>query len=135
MLSFGAKAFIHYVSQSLMIWKTSKFMSLQFLIPRFDFFNIWKDFVRSHLQQGYITYNQVYNASLHQILESIEQSSCLIHTGTKQKVNNLEKLVLKLIQLHCWYRTCSVKALFVHQQKWWKYTFFKVLLESFDIDT
>ena len=43
---------------------------------------IYKTFVRSHLDYGDIIYDQIYNASFHRKLESIQYAACLAITGT-----------------------------------------------------
>ena len=52
--------------------------NLQNLLPRTALITIYKAFVRSHLDYGDILYDQVFNLSFHQKLESIQYSRCFL---------------------------------------------------------
>ena len=62
---------------------------LQNLLPRAALITIYKAFSRPHLDYGDILYDQVYNISFHQKLESIRCCACLTITvairGTSKK--------------------------------------------------
>ena len=48
------------------------FRKLQKILPRPPLITIYKSFIRSHLDYGDIIYDQAYNVSFHQRLESIQ---------------------------------------------------------------
>ena len=52
-------------------------LKLQNLLPRAALITIYKAFIRPHLDYGNILYDQVYNVSFHQKLESIRECTCL----------------------------------------------------------
>ena len=54
---------------------------LQNLLPRAALITIYKAFIRPHLDYGDILYDQAYNMSFHQKLESIQYNACLAITG------------------------------------------------------
>ena len=54
---------------------------LQDLLPREAFITIYKAIVRPHLDYGDILFDQAFNASFHEILESIQHNACLALTG------------------------------------------------------
>ena len=53
-------------------------------LPRAALITIYKAFIRPHLDYGVILYDQKYNMSFHQKLESIQYNACLAITGTIQ---------------------------------------------------
>ena len=57
---------------------------LQKLLPRTALITIYKAFVRSYLDYGDILYDQAFNLSFHQKLESIQYRACLAVTGAIQ---------------------------------------------------
>ena len=54
---------------------------LQNLLPRSALVTIYKAFVRLHLDYGDILYDQAYNMSFHQKLESSQYNACMARTG------------------------------------------------------
>ena len=54
---------------------------LQKILPRPPLITVYKSFLRSHLDYGDIIYDQVYNVSFHQKLESIQCNPALAIAG------------------------------------------------------
>ena len=54
------------------------------LLPRTAFITIYTAFVRPHLDYGDILYDQAFNLSFHQKIESIQYRACLAMTGVIQ---------------------------------------------------
>ena len=54
---------------------------LQNVLPRISLVTIYKAFVRPHLDYGDILYDQAFNNSFHDRLESIQYNTCLAITG------------------------------------------------------
>ena len=76
-------------------------LSGEVLIP------IYKAFVRLHLNYDDVHFDQAFNASSHEKLESIQYNSCFALTGTikgtpKEKI--YLELGLELLRLRLWYR-------------------------------
>ena len=68
----------HAKMVSLKINKTLGLLrKLHNLLPRSTLITIYKAFVRPHLDYGDILYDQAYNMSFHQKLESIQHSAYL----------------------------------------------------------
>ena len=77
------------------------------MLPREALITICKAFARPHLDYGDSLFDQTFNASSHEKLESIQYSPCLALTGTirgtfKQKL--YQELGLESLQLCCWHR-------------------------------
>ena len=68
---------------------------LQSVLPRTDLVTIYKAFVTPHLNYGDILYDQAFNNSFHDRLESIQYNACLAITGAI-KGTTREKLYQKL---------------------------------------
>ena len=82
-------------------------LKLQNLLPRAALITIYKAFIRPHLDYGDILYDQAYNMSFHQKLESIQYNACLAITGairgtSKEKL--YQEIGLEFLQLRRWYR-------------------------------
>ena len=80
---------------------------LQNILPRPGLLTIYKCFTRPHLDYGDIIYNQAYNLSFHQKLESIQYNAALALTGTIRgsSIKKLyQELGLESLQLRRWYR-------------------------------
>ena len=60
---------------------TGLLCKLQKILPRPSLITIYKSFIRPHLDYGDIIYDQVYNFSFHQTLESIQYNAALAITG------------------------------------------------------
>ena len=92
-------------------------------LPRLPSFTIYKSFIRPHLDYGDITYDQAYNVSFHQKLESIQYNSALTITGatrgtsTEKRYNNLG---LETVEKRRWYRKlcCFYKVYESHSPKY-----------------
>ena len=76
-------------------------------LPRLPLLTIYKSFIRPHLDYGDIIYDQAYNVSFHQKLESIQYNSALAITGairgtSTEKLYN--ELGLETLEKRRWYR-------------------------------
>ena len=80
---------------------------MQKLLPRAVLMTMYKAFVRPHLDYGDIIYDEAYNKTFDQKLESIQYNACLALLGAIRG-SSREKLYheLCLESLHCrhWYR-------------------------------
>ena len=80
---------------------------LQTILPRPTLLTIYKAFIRPHLDCGDTIYDQAYNDSFHQKLESIQYNAALAITGAIRG-NSSEKLYQELglesLQQRRWYR-------------------------------
>ena len=79
---------------------------LQNILPRPALLTIYKCFIRPHLDYD-IIYDQAYNLSFHQKLESIQYNAALALTGairgsSRKKLH--QELGLESLQLRRWYR-------------------------------
>ena len=66
---------------------------LQNFLPRKSLLTMYKSFIRPHLDYGDIIYDQSYNTSFHQRLESLQYNTALAVTGSirgtsKEKLHN-----------------------------------------------
>ena len=80
---------------------------LQIFLPRAALITIYKAFIKLHLDYGDIFYDQAYNMSFHQKLESIQYNACLAITGAirgTSKETLYQELRLESLQLRRWYR-------------------------------
>ena len=76
-------------------------------LPRLSLLTIYKSFIRPHLDYGDIIYDQAYNVSFYQKLESIQYNSALVITGairgtSAEKIYN--ELGLETLEKRRWYR-------------------------------
>ena len=80
---------------------------LQDTLPRTSLINIFKSFVRPHLDYGDIIFDRAYNTSFHQNVESIQYNAALAITGVVRGTSR-EKLYQELgfesLQQRRWYR-------------------------------
>ena len=80
---------------------------LQTILPRPTLLTIYKAFIRPHLDHGDTIYDQAYNDSFHQKLESIQYNAALAITeairGNSSK-KLYQELGLKSLQERRWYR-------------------------------
>ena len=80
---------------------------LQALTPRQSFVTVYKAFIRPHLDYGDIIYDQTYNESFHQKIESIQYNAALAITGAIRDTSR-EKLYkglgLESLRKRRWYR-------------------------------
>ena len=80
---------------------------LQSLLARAALITIYKAFVRPHLDYGDVLYDQAFNASFHDKLESIQCNACLALTGairgtSKEKI--YQESGLESLHIRRWYR-------------------------------
>ena len=98
----------HLTNVSNKISKTIGLLrKLQNILPRPALLTIYKCFIRPHLDYGDIIYDQAYNLSFHQKLESIQYNAALaltraIRGGSRGKL--YQGLGLESLQLRQWYR-------------------------------
>ena len=82
----------HIQNVSNKVSKTIEFLrKLQKILPRPPLITIYKSFIRSHLDYGDIIYDQAYNVSFHQKIESIQYNAALAITGAIRETSR-EKL-------------------------------------------
>ena len=92
-------------------------------LPRLPLLTIYKSFIRPHLDYGNIIYDQAYNVSFHQKLESIQYNSALAITGairgtsTEKRYNELG---LETLEKRRRYRKlcCFYKVYKIHSPKY-----------------
>ena len=80
---------------------------LQNVLPIMSLVTICKAFVRPHLDYGDILYDQAFNNSFHDRLESIQYNSCLAITGAIRGTSReklYQELGLEPLRLRRWYR-------------------------------
>ena len=90
-------------------------------LPRLPLLTIYKSFVRPHLDYGDIIYDQAYNVSFHQKLESIQYNSALAITGAIRGTSTEKlKLGLETLEKRRWYRKlrCFYKVYKSHSPKY-----------------
>ena len=94
-------------------------------LPRLPLLRIYKSFIRSHLDDGEIIYDQAYTASFHQKIESVRYNSALAITGAirgTSKVKLYQELGLETLEKIRWYRKlCCFFKMFRNQSP--KYLF------------
>ena len=77
------------------------------ILPRSSLLTTCKTFIRSQLDLVDIIYDQAYNSTFHEKLESLQYSACLAITGAIRKTS-LEKLFqelgLEFPKLRRWFR-------------------------------
>ena len=95
----------HLTNVSNKISKTIGLLrKLQNILPRPAHLTIYKCFIRPHLDYGDIVYDQPYNLSFHQKLESIQYNAALALTGAIRG-SSREKLYQELgLESRRWYR-------------------------------
>ena len=80
---------------------------LQNNLPRAPLVTIYKLFVRSHLDYGDNLYDQTFNNSFHERLESIQYNAALALTGTisgSSREKLYQELDFESLQKQRWYR-------------------------------
>ena len=92
---------------------------LQPIFPTSSLLTIYKTFARPHLDYKGIIYDQIFNASIHKQLESVQYSTCLAITGiirsTSFKRLNQE-FGLEALQIRRWPRKLSLFYKIVNNQ-------------------
>ena len=89
---------------------------LQNLLPRTALIMIYKAFVRPHLNYGDILYDQAFNLSFQQKLQSIQYRPGLAITGAIQGTSRekiYQVLGLELLQSQQWYRKLAIFYKFI----------------------
>ena len=98
----------HLTNVSNKISKTIGLLrKLQNILPRPALLTIYKCFIRPHLDYGDIIYDQAYNLSFHQKLESIQYNAALPLTGAirgSSREKLYQELGLELLHLRRWCR-------------------------------
>ena len=98
----------HLINVSNKISKTIGLLQkLQNILPRPALLTIYKCFIRPHLDYGDIIYDQAYNLSFHQNLESIQYNAALALTRAFRDSSRgklYQELDLESLQLRQWYR-------------------------------
>ena len=89
---------------------------LQTLLPRAPLIKIYKSFIRPHLDYGDMIYDQAFNMSLRQKIETIQYNAALAITGAirgSSREKLYQELGLETLQQRCWYRKlcCFYKVL------------------------
>ena len=80
---------------------------LQNILPREPLLTIYKSFVRPHLDYGDVIYDQHYNNSFHQKLESIQYNAALAITGAirgSSREKLYQELGLESLKQRWWFR-------------------------------
>ena len=80
---------------------------LQNILPREPLLTIYKSLVRPHLDYGDVIYDQHYNNSFHQKLESIQYNAALAITGAiraSSKEKLYQELGLESLKQRRWFR-------------------------------
>ena len=92
-------------------------------LPRLPLLTIYKSVIRPHIDYGHVIYDQAYNVSFHQKLESIQYNSTLAITGairgaSTEKLYN--ELGLETLEKRRWYRKlcCFYKVYKSHFPKY-----------------
>jgi len=84
---------------------------LRTILPRPTLLTIYKSFIRPHLDYGDSIYDQAYNDSFHQKLESIQYNAALAITGAIRGTSTeklYQELGLETLQKRRWYRKLCV---------------------------
>ena len=72
---------------------------------------IYKAFVRPHLDYGDVIYDEAYNKTFHQKIESIQYNACLALSGVirgSSREKLYQELGLESLQRRRWYREFSL---------------------------
>ena len=89
----------------------SDLRKLQPVLPRSALLTIYKAFIRPHLDYGDAIYDQAYNNSFHQKLESIQYNAALAITGAIRGTSSeklYQELGLESLQQRRWYRKLCI---------------------------
>ena len=85
-------------------------LKFQNFLPRKSLLTTYKSFIQPHLDYGDIIYDQTYNTSFHQRLESFQYNAALAITGTicgTSKENLYNELGLESLSNTRWHRKLS----------------------------
>ena len=84
--------------------KTIRLMrKLQAFLPRQSLVTVYKAFLRLHLDYGDIIYDQTYNESFHQKMESVQYNAARARTGTSRE-KLYQEVDLESLRKRRWYR-------------------------------
>ena len=81
----------------------------QLILPRSCLLTIYKKFIRGQLDFADIIYDQAYNPSFHEKLESLQHNACLAITGAIRGTSSeklYQELELESLKLRHWFRKC-----------------------------
>ena len=107
---------MHLLNVYKTVNRTIGFMcKLQSVLPRINLVTIYKAFVRSRLDYGDILYDQVFNNSFHDRLESIQYNACLAIKGATRGTSR-EKLDQELDLEHWHRKLCFFQKVIKHLQ-------------------
>ena len=84
---------------------------LNHILPRSSLLTIYKSFIRPHLDFGDIVFNQAFNESFHNKLETLQYSAALAITGAirgSSREKLYQELGLESLKLRRWYRKLVV---------------------------
>ena len=90
---------------------TALLRKLRTILPRPTLLTIYKAFIRPHLDYGDSIYDQAYNDSFHQKLESIQYNAALAITGAIRGTSTeklYQELGLETLQQRRWYRKLCI---------------------------
>ena len=92
---------------------------LQMILPRRSLVTIYKSFIRPHLDYGDIIFDQAFNKSFHDNLESIQYNASLAITGairSTSKKKLYQELGFKSLQQRRWFRKlCTFYKIYKNQ--------------------
>ena len=104
---------------------------LQTLLPRALLITIYKSFIRPHLDYGDMIYDQTFNMSFQQKMESIQYNAALAITGAiigSSREKLYQELGLKTLQQRRWYRKlCCVYKILKSQSPKYLYSIIPTL--------
>ena len=108
LLDFRLDFQAHWKSLLKKVNKTAALLcKFQNILPRSALLTIYKCFVRTHLDYGDIIYDQAFNNSFHQKIESLQYNAALAITGAirgTSREKNYQELGLESLQQRRWYR-------------------------------
>ena len=79
---------------------------LQKCLPRLSLVTTYKSFIRTHLDYGYVIFDQAYNKSFHESLEYLRYNASLALTGAIRGTLNekrYQEQCLEPLQHRCWF--------------------------------
>ena len=87
---------------------------LQNILPRSSLLTIYKSFIRPNFDYGDVIYDQMYNVSFQQRVESIQYNAALAITGAIRVTSNeklFKELGLESLQHRRWYSQSSLNGI------------------------
>ena len=108
LLDFRLDFQAHWKSLLKKVNKTAALLcKFQNILPRSALLTIYKFFVRTHLDYGDIIYDQAFNNSFQQKIESLQYNAALAIAGAirgTSREKNYQELGLESLQQRRWYR-------------------------------